>query len=322
MILSNRDKQGRFVKGHILGKRFIKGHKLSKIVWTPDKLEFLKKSYKILSQKELAKQLEVTRIAVGHKSNRLGLLKRNPHRTKKIKRCIICNKEFESRPKQRYCSQECWKKEPFKKTTFRKGQIPFNKGKPLSEYHRESLRTFHKGVPWNKRLNPPKEILLKLYEDEKNSLQDIADKFNTSICVVVRWFKEYNIKKRKSISGARGIKCNDGDIAHSSGERIIDNILSKCNIPHIIHFRYLNEKKSKISDWKIDENTYIEYKGFVKNENYFKKFKEKLNWLANILTKKIGLIQLYIVIPNKYGYLSRKSALKQLSPLIKRFEIP
>lgn len=67
-----------------------------------------------------------------------------------MNRCIICGAEFE--PSKEYterqtCSKECWNEykrqtvsEGFLKTTFKKGNVPFNRGVPQSEWLSEEAR--------------------------------------------------------------------------------------------------------------------------------------------------------------------------------------
>lgn len=67
-----------------------------------------------------------------------------------MNKCIICGKQFT--PSKEYlekqtCSKECWNEfkrrtvsDSFLKTSFKKGDVPFNKGKPRSEWMSEEAR--------------------------------------------------------------------------------------------------------------------------------------------------------------------------------------
>lgn len=103
-----------------------------------------------------------------------------------------------------------------------------------------------------------------------------------------------------------GIWCisKDGHKCYSLAEKRIDDWLFENNIPHIREPNYPSHNKynpngNRRADWKVAENTFIEYFGMVGNDEYDKKIEQKKS-LCNKLD--ITLIDIY---PEDLNFLGR-----------------
>ncbi len=188
----------------------------------------------------------------------------------------------------------------------------------------ERLRRLRLGKdPWNKFPIPPKEVLEQKYTANGMSLAEIAEEFNTNQNTVQRWLKHYKIDRRLPYSKVRGrIKGKDGHLLDSSYERLVCDWLSNHNISHNCHGFYAKGKRRFKYDFKIDDYTFIEVKGYLGNSKFSQVYKNKeikkeewfnKSYFKDSEKKKISILD---VQPDKNGRLTKQGLDKSLSSLL------
>lgn len=147
----------------------------------------------------------------------------------------------------------------------------------------ERLSALRRGkAPWNKQAVPPKADLMKLYVDERRTMPEIAEFYNSNAGTVSDWLKSYGIPARRSRYGTvRGkssyLTCEDGHRVRSSYERVVCNWLTRNNIPHEIEPHISRQRKFRADFKIIGQDIYIEVLGLKGKEDYDKRSLEKQN---------------------------------------------
>ncbi len=188
----------------------------------------------------------------------------------------------------------------------------------------ERLRNLRLGKePWNKIIVPLKETLEQKYVIKGMSLSEISTEFNTNQNTVQRWLKSYGIQRRLSHSKVRGkVVGKDGHLLDSSYERAVCDWLSEHKINHDCHGFYAKGKRNFKYDFKIDDYTFIEVKGYMGNSKfsqvYLSKERKKEIWFSGPYFKDSGKhnITLFDIQPDKNGKLSKERISKFLAALL------
>ena len=130
-----------------------------------------------------------------------------------------------------------------------------------------------------------KETIINMYWSGM-SANEIGRKYAITGSTVLKYLKNWNIKRRKGAYGFSGLlSCKDSHKVRSYPELIIDNFLHENGINHEVEKSFdFNNKKYKCDFYLPDLNLFIEYWGIYHNENYLKRKEIKL-----ILYKKLKL---------------------------------
>jgi len=98
--------------------------------------------------------------------------------------------------------------------------------------------------------------------------------------------KEAGLLDENGVKSYYGYRCKaiDGHTCHSLAERMIDDFFYQNHIPHEREPYYpfdneLNKNEMLRADWKIKENTFVEFFGLVGKEGYDKKTESKIEIL-------------------------------------------
>lgn len=188
----------------------------------------------------------------------------------------------------------------------------------------ERLRKLRLGKePWNKMPIPSKEVLEQKYIFKGMSLSEIAEEFKTNQNTVQRWLKLHGINRRLPYSKVKGrVVGKDGHVLDSSYERAVCDWLLENNIKHECHGFYAKGKRNFKYDFKIDNYTFIEVKGYIGNSKfsqiYLNKEKKKETWFFGPYFKDSGKSSITIldVQPDKNGRMSKERISKFLAPLL------
>ena len=124
--------------------------------------------------------------------------------------------------------------------------------------------------------NISKEVLNKKYINEMKTMDEIAVEFNVSRRAIGKKIKKFGIPARPTLFGYKErLKCDDGHLVRSSGERKIDNFLYHNGITH--EYETQVEDTKYLCDFYIPSiGIWIEYWGLYDKGNYNEILQKKL----------------------------------------------
>lgn len=167
--------------------------------------------------------------------------------------------------------------------------------KKYKNYNFEDPKSFLLDFLYDNNLNEKQleliTIMKKIYLEGNPPIRD-AVKYKISLHSIRKEFISFTefiilCELECGLSNKQTYESKDGHKCDSYGECLIDDLLYNNNIEHDIHVKYNNS--NLISDFKVLDNIYIEYTGYIHHPNN-KKYIKHLEMKRNIVKEQGNII--------------------------------